>query len=215
MKLLATTLMMLLACPTPSSFGVPNQSRDQPGASKNQVPRVAFVRPSRPARTKAPQSKLPRPVPKPKAASPSTSKSVGVTSWEVQTLALVNQRRAEGAVCGGNYHAPAGPLTFNARLQVAADKHSKDMHNRGFFGHENPSGHDPFDRMRAAGYRYRTAGENVAAGQRSPEQVVQAWMDSPGHCVNIMNPKFVETGLGHVVAQGGYGHYWTQKFGRR
>ena len=70
--------------------------------------------------------------------------------------------------------------------------------------------------MQAQGYPLAAGGENIAAGQRSPAQVVQGWMDSPGHCRNAMNPSFTETGLGHVeVRDGNFGHYWTQKFGSR
>ena len=86
---------------------------------------------------------------------------------------------------------------------------------RGFFEHDNPDGESPFDRMERAGYSYQAAGENIAAGQQTPEQVVLGWLDSPGHCSNIMSPDYTEIGVGYYYGeQDQFGHYWTQNFGR-
>lgn len=178
-------------------------------------PRAAPPTPSPPPAPEVAPTPAPTPDPAPAPRSPDAG--VAVKAWEVEVLDRVNEHRAEGAYCGGSYHAPVGPLKLEARLQLASIGHSQDMLFRQFVGHANPDGASPFDRMDDVGYRYLSAGENVAAGQRSPEEVVADWMSSPGHCRNIMSGKFTETGISYVRAEGGdrFGHYWTQKFGRR
>jgi uncharacterized protein YkwD len=91
------------------------------------------------------------------------------------------------------------------------------MATKDYFSHYSKSGKSPFQRMRAAGYRYRAAGENIAAGRSlaSPEAVVKAWLKSPGHCKVIMNGKYKELGVGRVEGPGRWSVYWTQNFGRR
>jgi uncharacterized protein YkwD len=138
-------------------------------------------------------------------------------SWsqlEDEILEIVNQRRAEGANCGsaGSF-GPAGPLTMNPALRCAARVHSKQMVEENFFDHTTPWGESPWDRMAAAGYSYSSAGENIAAGNATAASTMQQWMDSDGHCSNIMSPDFTEIGVGYFPG-GGYGHYWTQAFGR-
>jgi uncharacterized protein YkwD len=137
---------------------------------------------------------------------------VGATQFEADVLAIVNQRRAEGANCGGKPMPKASGLSLNAALTCAARLHSKDMSDRGFFSHNNPDGESPFDRMLSAGYRHSTAGENIAQGQSTPEQVMQTWMDSPGHCSNIMSGNFVNIGVGYFSGEQ-RPHFWTQTFG--
>jgi uncharacterized protein YkwD len=93
------------------------------------------------------------------------------------------------------------------------------MSARAFFDHTNPDGLDPFQRMAAVGYAGRTMGENIAAGQPSPESVMAGWMASDGHCANIMRGSFTEIGIGYFTDGGGggfgrgYTHFWTQNFG--
>ncbi len=146
--------------------------------------------------------------------NPVSSWDSGMTEFEEEVLLLVNGARANGASCGGQSFGAADPLTMNGALRCAARVHSKDMAERNFFDHTNPDGEDPFTRMERAGYSYSTAGENIAAGQTSPTQVMQGWMDSPGHCSNIMNPSFTEIGVGAFEAEGAqYPFLWTQTFG--
>lgn len=130
--------------------------------------------------------------------------------FEQEVLVLVNARRAEGANCGseGSF-AATGPLTMNGPLRCAARIHSLDMFERGFFNHTNPDNLDPFDRMELAGYDYSYAGENIAQGYRSAADVMTGWMNSDGHCRNIMSPNFTEIGVGMYE-----GFNWTQTFGR-
>ena len=135
------------------------------------------------------------------------------TELENEILTIVNERRAEGANCGsaGSF-GPAGPVTMSPALRCSSRVHSKDMVDRNFFNHTNPSGESPFQRMGMAGYQYSTAGENIAGGNSTAAATMQQWMDSDGHCSNIMNPAFTELGVGYYPG-GQYGHMWTQNFG--
>lgn len=145
---------------------------------------------------------------------PVSSWDTAMVEFEEDVLVIVNEVRAAGASCGGQAFAATGPLTMNPALRCAARVHSKDMADRAFFDHTNPDGEDPFVRMERAGYTYFTAGENIAAGQTTPSQVMQGWMDSPGHCRNIMSPDFAEIGVGTFEADsGGFRYLWTQTFG--
>jgi cysteine-rich secretory family protein/TerD domain-containing protein len=104
------------------------------------------------------------------------------------------------------------PLTTDARLGAAAQAHSADMVRRGFFAHENPDGKQVWDRAVAAGYAYRKVAENIAAGQRTAEEVVRGWMESPGHRANILDRDLSQIGVGRAEG-GSYDVYWTQVFG--
>lgn len=140
----------------------------------------------------------------------------GGSPLEDQILTLTNQARARGANCGGRQYPPAPPLTMNAQLRRAAQLHSQDMIARRFFDHNNPSGQTPFDRMRAQGYAGSYMGENIAAGNDNAPATMNQWMNSPGHCTNIMNPNYRELGVGYAFgASSQYRHYWTQNFGTR
>ena len=103
------------------------------------------------------------------------------------------------------------------RLQLTAEGHSQDMAINDYFSHNTPDGTTPWDRIRAQGYFYSMAGENIAAGYASPESVVQAWMNSDGHRANILNCGFKDIGVGYYYLENdtgevNYRHYWTQVF---
>jgi uncharacterized protein YkwD len=135
-------------------------------------------------------------------------------SFESQVISLVNQRRAAGATCGGNYFPPAPALTLDHRLRCSARKHSKDMAVNNFFSHTGSNGSKSWDRMESAGYDWTYAAENIAAGYSTPASVVNGWMTSSGHCKNIMRKKAKHTGVGYYYASSSsYKHYWTQNFG--
>lgn len=143
-----------------------------------------------------------------------------VTTWdpawvdfEAEVLAEVNRRRAAGATCGGVARRPVPALTLDSRLRCAARLHSQDMATKAFFSHTGSNGSTFVQRIQAAGYSFTAAGENIAAGQTTPASVVQGWMNSTGHCNNIMNPNYTQLGVGYYRG-GPYGHYWTQDFGR-
>lgn len=147
---------------------------------------------------------------------PAKDWDAGWRQLEEDVLAIVNQKRAQGADCGseGNF-GPAGPLTMDPALRCAARVHSKDMADRDFFDHDNPDGESPWDRMGKAGYgQYTNAGENIAAGSPTADGTMDQWMNSDGHCANIMNPDFEHIGVGYHPG-GQYGHLWTQVFGAK
>ncbi|MGB3614225.1 MAG: CAP domain-containing protein [Elainellaceae cyanobacterium] len=110
------------------------------------------------------------------------------------------------------------PLTANDELNATAEAHSKDMAEQDYFSHTGKDGSKPWDRAETFGYEANSMGENIAAGQRTPEQVVQGWLDSPGHRANILNPSYTELGVGYHLLENdtgsvNYQRYWTQVFG--
>ncbi|MED3764544.1 CAP domain-containing protein [Ureibacillus sp. FSL K6-8385] len=132
-------------------------------------------------------------------AKEETSTGLQVSEFERQVVELTNAERAKAGL---------KPLEMYSPLMAAAKVKSQDMANLGYFSHTSPTYGSPFDQMRAAGIQFRAAGENIAQGQRTPEQVVNAWMNSPGHRANILNPNYTHIGVG--FAENGY--YWTQQF---
>jgi uncharacterized protein YkwD len=141
-----------------------------------------------------------------------------MTPFEEEVLLLVNQQRAQGAVCGATFYAAAPPLVGEQMLHNAAKYHSEDMALRDFMSHVNPDGATLVDRIEAEGYPWRALAENIAAGYHTPQRVVEGWMDSPGHCVNIMKPTYTQIGVGYAYdqddgAETPYVHYWTLDFG--
>lgn len=133
--------------------------------------------------------------------------------WEV--LSETNRFRAMGYNCDtrGNF-GPAEPLEMNATIQIAARGHSLEMGQMNFFDHDSPDGRTFDVRMQNAGFSGPSPwGENIAAGQRTAREVVQGWMESDGHCANIMNPRYRVIGVGYAYVEGSrFGHYWTQNF---
>ncbi len=88
-----------------------------------------------------------------------------------------------------------GPLSLNGKLNLAASDRVRDMFEQGYFDHVSPDGTQPFVWARHRGYRYSTIGENLAEGQRSAREVVNGWMNSPGHRANILGSSFEDCGL--------------------
>ncbi|MFJ9536128.1 CAP domain-containing protein [Streptomyces sp. NPDC101225] len=134
-------------------------------------------------------------------ARPFTPGDLARTAAEV--VDLTNRERARAGL---------PPLTADAVLTTAAQAHSADMVARAFYAHTSPDGSEPWDRAAAAGARRRSIGENIACGQRSPAEVVEGWMNSPGHRANILKPDFTHIGIG-LAGGGAAGTYWTQLFG--
>ncbi|HEV2610111.1 MAG TPA: CAP domain-containing protein [Noviherbaspirillum sp.] len=131
-----------------------------------------------------------------------------------EVLSLVNAARARERSCGAKKFKPAPALRWNATLAATALKHSRDMAKYDYFGHEGRDGSTAGPRATREGYAWRMVGENVAAGQGSAKQVVEGWLSSPGHCVNIMNGEFKEMGAAYAInAQSKATIYWTQVFG--
>lgn len=123
-------------------------------------------------------------------------------SVAARVLKLVNEARARPRRCGRKRHAAAPPLVTSDALQRAALAHAREMAGRDELSHTGQDGSSPPERVARAGYRWRFAGENIAAGQPTPDLVVAGWLDSPGHCGNIMDPDFTEMGVGFAVEPG-------------
>jgi uncharacterized protein YkwD len=161
---------------------------------------------------------FPPPAPSgPNPAPPSWPQPGAPGDWvaiEDEVLRLTNQRRAMGALCGGKPFAPAAPLAAHPQLRQAARGHSQDMAIRGYFDHRTPEGRGPAQRAQSAGYPSTFVGENIAAGYLNPQAVVQGWMDSPGHCLNVMDARYRSLGVGYYFQTNTeMRHYWTQNFG--
>jgi uncharacterized protein YkwD len=149
-------------------------------------------------------------------ASPGTRATCNLANFQAEMLDLVNQHRVAGATCGDQGSFPAvGALTWNDALTQASLVHSDDMAGANFFSHTGSDGSSAGQRISAAGYDWQTWGENIAAGQAGVASVVAAWMNSPGHCANLMNPAFRDIGVACVAGSAGntYRTYWTQSFG--
>jgi uncharacterized protein YkwD len=147
--------------------------------------------------------------------NPVSNWSAQSVQLELEVIELVNQARAQGGNCGseGSF-PPSGPLTWEAHLTCAARVHSLDMATNDYFDHTNQQGNGPGWRLDQAGYAGGAWGENIAAGYPDPVAVVQGWLDSDGHCSNMLNPGFSLIGVGFAYDGGSsYGNYWTQTFG--
>jgi uncharacterized protein YkwD len=99
-------------------------------------------------------------------------------------------------------------LARDSLLDAAAQAHSEEMAQRDVLDHVGHGGTNAFDRIRAAGFSWRAAAENIASGNADPHGTLQQWLNSPGHYANMMNPLYTHVGIGHAVARSGR-HYWT------
>jgi uncharacterized protein YkwD len=129
-----------------------------------------------------------------------------------RALALINQARARGTHCGDELFGPAPPVSLSGTLDTVASGHATDMAQKNYFEHVDPAGHSPADRVRAMGYQEKLVGENIAYGPKTVDEVVQGWLDSPGHCENIMDPRFAEMGIALAPGRVKHGLYWVQVF---
>lgn len=124
-------------------------------------------------------------------------------------LQLVNAVREKGCTCGTTVMPPVKPLVWNDILEAVALAHSKDMNTNNYFSHTGLDGSDPGERITKAGYVWSAYGENIALGYPDEQSVMTAWLQSEGHCKNIMDGNFKEMGAGED------GGYWTQDFGSK
>lgn len=145
----------------------------------------------------------------------SGSSGCTLTGEEQTVLDLVNGYRAQARTCGTTQYAAAPAVSWNCTLESAARRHSKDMADNDHFSHTGTDNSSLADRVNDSGYSWSTIGENIAAGYTSPGSVVEGWINSPGHCANIMNANFQEMGVSKYYLHGSeYGTYWTQVFAR-
>jgi len=129
-------------------------------------------------------------------------------------LRLTNELRARGGTCGGHHYGPASPLLWDTRLANSAMRHAQAMAHQGFFEHISPQGLTPEQRIQQAGWTTFPIGENIAAGQATPDEVVESWIKSPGHCVNLLRPTYHHIGIAYYHdPDSKYKHYWVQNFG--
>lgn len=173
----------------------------QPEAPAPAPTQAPAADPPAPAPTEAPQVKPTEAPTQPSPAATERTEAAGytVSEYEKEVVRLVNEIRAQNGL---------GALSINTELSRVARIKSQDMHDKGYFSHTSPTYGSPFDMMTAFGIRYRTAGENIAMGYRTPQSVVDGWMNSDGHRRNILNSSFTQIGMGYVAD----GSYWTQMF---
>lgn len=142
--------------------------------------------------------------------------SCSIPDLREAVLQRVNAARADGAVCGTQTLPPAVALQWNDTLFSAAARHALDMAARNYFSHDTPGGISFSQRLTTEGYVWRSAGENIAAGQTSVNSVMAAWLASEGHCRNIMNPGFTEVAVACVSQSGtAFATYWAMELGSR
>jgi uncharacterized protein YkwD len=131
-------------------------------------------------------------------------------------LQLANEARTSGHRCGSRQFPPVPPLALEDHLTSAARAHARDMARHDMLDHTGSDGSTPDQRVTRAGYKWRSTGENIASGPTTPDEVMAGWLASPGHCENLMSPRFREMGIAWVVdPKSDSGVYWAQEFGTR
>lgn len=125
--------------------------------------------------------------------------SSAVTAYEEEVIRLVNAERAKNGLSA---------LTYDWELSRIARYKSEDMRKNNYFSHTSPTYGSPFNMLKSFGVSYKSAGENIAKGYKTPAAVVEGWMNSSGHRANILNKSFTHIGVGYVAD----GNYWTQLF---
>ncbi|MGO0059228.1 CAP domain-containing protein [Brevibacillus fluminis] len=131
-----------------------------------------------------------------------TTNAGGTQSSDNAVLSLVNSERSKAGL---------SPLTLNKQLSDVARTKAQDMRDQNYFDHTSPTYGSPADMIKRFNIPFQAMGENIAAGQQTPAEVMQGWMNSEGHRRNILDPQFTQMGIGSV--QGGQmGTYWSQMF---
>lgn len=200
--------IMMLAVVLTAAFGLKSQAAFKPVCDFKEFYEILCNKwmeclPSRPETDKPMIPEIPEEETPELPEEEAPEVNVNAHAYELKVLELVNVERAKHSLSA---------LSWSDELAKVARAHSQDMLSRNFFSHTNPDGKSPFDRIKASGISYRSAGENIAAGQRTPEEVVEAWMNSDGHRANILNSSYTKLGVGYVSGNGAYGTYWTQNF---
>ena len=181
----------------------PTQQQQPTAQAPNQQP--AAPAPTAPApKPAAPAPTAPAPAPAPAAPKPAAPAAPAPATGDVaqfvqQVIDLTNAQRSKNGL-------PA--LKADSQLNGVAQKKSVDMAQNNYFSHTSPTYGSPFDMMRDFGVTYKSAGENIAQGQRTPQEVVTAWMNSEGHRKNILSANFTHIGVGYEKS----GNHWTQMF---
>jgi len=187
--------------PTPSK---PTPSKPTPTKPTPTKPTPSKPTPSKPTPSKpTPSTPAPtKPTPSTPAPTKPTPSGEAYSAFQTRVLELVNIERGKAGLKS---------LSMNTNLNKVATVKSQDMADKNYFDHNSPTYGSPFDMMKQFGITYRSAGENIAMGQTTPEQVMNGWMNSPGHRANILNSSFTQIGIG--IAKNSSGRlYWTQQF---
>jgi uncharacterized YkwD family protein len=146
------------------------------------------------------QKETTKPVQQSTTGKNTTTQTAGTLSaFEKKVVDLTNQERAKNGL-------PAFKVDLS--LSKMAHEKARDMSANNYFSHTSPTYGPPFDMMKQFGITYNYAGENIAMGQQTPEEVVNAWMNSEGHRKNILNPNYNYIGVGYVAQ----GNDWVQDF---
>lgn len=138
-----------------------------------------------------------------------------VEEYQAAMLEYVNAARSKARYCGSEYFEATVQVEYNCPINGAAEKHSRDMASNNFFSHYGSDGLRVGDRITETGYQWSVAGENIAAGYDDVASVMKGWLNSPGHCENIMDPRFTEFAVERVDADesvADYRNYWTQVY---
>ncbi|WHT20331.1 CAP domain-containing protein [Crossiella sp. CA-258035] len=207
-----------LAAPVPLSAGIidpgsgvggpaPSESAEptETTSSTSTEPSTTSSSTTTTTTSSTPASTSAKPTSKPRPTSTTPSRTPNPPSGDAAEQSVRELVDAERAKAG------CAALRWDDRLATAARKHSADMAAKNYFAHESQDGRSPSDRVKAEGYP-GGAGENIAAGQNSPEAVMKSWMNSPGHRANILNCGYKALGVG-LHKGGSYRFYWTQNFG--
>lgn len=173
----------------PAKKPAPEKQAQNPAPEQVQKPAEKQPAPSKPQQQQ----------PQKEEQKPAEQQSGQLSAYEQKVVELTNAERAKNGL---------SPLKVDVELSKVAREKSKDMSVNNYFDHNSPTYGSPFDMMKKFGISYRSAGENIAMGQRSPEEVVNSWMNSSGHRENILSKDFTHIGVGHVAD----GNYWTQQF---
>lgn len=136
------------------------------------------------------------------------------THVNIKMLTAINEARARGYTCNGEYYPPVEPVYWNEKLESAAIKHANDMAQNDFFAHMGTDGSFCEQRVSTTGYSWKMVGENIAAGFEESDVIVAQWLNSPAHCHIIMHPDFLEVGAAcSCNSDSTYGTYWTVVLG--
>ncbi|WP_246073008.1 CAP domain-containing protein [Paenibacillus dokdonensis] len=181
----------------PGAGQVTKPETSKPETSKPETSKPETSKPE----TSKPETSKPTETTKPDQSTSKPSTGTGTTSnqssYAAEVIKLVNQERAKAGLKA---------LTENTKLSGMAMDKAKDMNNNNYFDHNSPTYGSPFDMMKKYGISYSYAGENIAKGQKTPSDVMTAWMNSEGHRANILNSNYTTIGVAY------YNGYWVQEF---
>ncbi len=146
------------------------------------------------------------PTSSPRSASSVASSSSAASVNKILLTQLINDVRQTGCKCGTTYMPPVPNITWNSQLETASKNHATDMNQKKYFNHIGSDGSNPGDRIKRVGYSWSSFSENIASRYAGEQAVVKGWLQSVGHCKNIMNAASKEMGIAKS------GDYWVQVF---